>query len=393
MLYSTIVEKNDEGLMMIIDAATKFGQGCYMDAICKCNMKKNDIFKITECVRHYKAKLKMEHLALSEFAVSFPNQYATNNNECFDVANKLFNRIRSTISGSKNIYKKFCTTRKRNPQPSISVKRSVFTHSQLTSRYIDGVLDGMGMETFDQCVSVLYFELEDFFIELVNCLTLCREVIRDVDAIRSCPERCVPIYQQHYNEMVNNSKQIVRTFKENKIVPHVEMIERRNNARSFSSFVCENYHKINLGEFQNYVVASELEKGKTNGLTSTEVALFGADSIERVMRIRIVIEHFDELEPEGHKGKLKADCVASFMIWCGIGEGDNKVKSFVEDYFNATYRGAFLTVKFGAVNSAKNKQFLKKSSFDDQIFHQQIDALVAKYSGKGAQNTPKVANF
>lgn len=389
MQYSTIVEKNDEGLMQIIDAAEKFEENRYLEALYNCKLTQEDVIKTSTWVANQRTRLRNEHLALAKFALVFNQQYATDNNKCFDVAEKLFNRIRSTICGSKRVYKKFC---KRNRQQlQDQQKPSVFKRSELVRDVINGRL--FGFEAYDECALNLYKELEAFFQELILCLALCHGIITGEKEIRRTPARCMEIYRKCYAEMVANTRLLIGTAKAARDIPESIIDAQREPKQSLQDFVCAGFHKYDKGQFTSHVVYNEIKKGEENGLTEIEVALFGADSIERVMRIRIVIEHFDELEPEGHKGKLKADCVASFMIWCGIGEGDNKVKSFVEDYFNATYRGAFLTVKFGAVNSAKNKQFLKKSSFDDRIFHQQIDALVAKYSGKGAQNTPKVANF
>lgn len=51
MLYSTIVDKNEEGLQMVIDAAEKFEQGRYLNAILDCHLKKNEILMMTEFVR------------------------------------------------------------------------------------------------------------------------------------------------------------------------------------------------------------------------------------------------------------------------------------------------------------------------------------------------------
>ena len=67
MIYSTIVDKNEEGLQMIIEAAEKFEQGRYLNAILDCHLKKNEILMMTEFVREYKAKLSREHLALAKF--------------------------------------------------------------------------------------------------------------------------------------------------------------------------------------------------------------------------------------------------------------------------------------------------------------------------------------
>ena len=119
-----------------------------------------------------------------------------------------------------------------------------------------------------------------------------------------------------------------------------------------------------------------------------EKILFGANNEEKVNRARFVIQHFDELEEDAHKGKHKnkhsAYCVASFMLWCGVGNTlDDKVKMFVEEYFNKTYSGDYPAVKTNAVNSAKNILLrldrFKESPLDNNLFHAKIESLAAQF--------------
>ena len=81
---------------MIIDAAEKFHEGRYLNAIHECHLKKEDILGVTEYVKEYITKLNREYLALARFALSFNRKYATDNNKCFDTAEKLFGKIRTT---------------------------------------------------------------------------------------------------------------------------------------------------------------------------------------------------------------------------------------------------------------------------------------------------------
>ena len=48
MLYSTIVDKNEEGLTMVINAAEKFEEGRYLSAIYDCQLKKDEILGVYE---------------------------------------------------------------------------------------------------------------------------------------------------------------------------------------------------------------------------------------------------------------------------------------------------------------------------------------------------------
>lgn len=396
MLYSTIVDKNEQGLLMIIEAAEKFEQGKYLNAIYDCRLKKDEVLSVTEYVKEYKAKLSKENLALAKFALTFNSEYATENNKCFDVAETLFIKIRSTISGSKRIYKKFCrTVRKRTP--SFAPQRpSVFKRSELVNDYYSGQM--FGIETYDECVQRLYEQLEDFFYELVKSLAFCRTIIKEENSIRNTPERCMHIYHECYDKMVSNSRMMVRLFKESKILPHSEIEERGNKAGSLRDFICNNYHMCDPSQFQMHVVASELRKD--SNMTDEEKILFGADNTEMAEKARLVIQHFDELENNAHKGKHKdkhsAYCVASFMLWCGIGNTqDEKVKLFVEEYFNKTYRGEYPPVKTNAVNSAKNTLLHKstESNLDNELFHTKIDSLVKQYAQKDNIPLKNAANY
>lgn len=395
MLYSTIVDKNEEGLRMIIDAAEKFHEGRYLNAIHECHLKKEDILGVTEYVKEYITKLNREYLALARFARSFNSKYATENNKCFDTAEKLFGKIRSTVSASKRIYKKFCrTVRKRMPPAVASQRPSVFTRSELVNKYHSGQL--FGIDTYDECVARLYEQLEGFFLELVKCLALCRMIIREESSIRNAPERCMKIYRESYDEMLGNTRTIMRMFKESKMVPNSEFDDRRKKAGLLSDFICSNFHTLDLSQFQMHVLVSELMK--SDGMTNEEKILFGADNRAMAEKARLVVRHFDELEKDAHKGKHKgkhsAYCVASFMLWCGLGK-DGNVKFFVEEYFNRTYKGEYPPVKTNAVNSAKNVLQLKpgESNLDNGLFHAKIDALVEKYAPKDEVRLHSAANF
>ena len=385
MIYSTIVEKNEEGLNMIIKAAEDFEQGKYLEAINNLHYKKEEIMQITEFVKQYRALLSREHLALAKFALTFNREYATTNNTCFSTAEKLFGKIRSTISASKKVYKKFCRKNRRPLPPSATERPSVFKRSELVESYHSGNM--FGFETYDECVQKLYEQLEGFFKELVKSLALCHMIILEESNIRNTPERCMQIYRECYQAMLGNSRAIVRSLKKSTII-HMEseMENRRKKASSMTEFVCESFHKFNPGDFQIHVISFEFQK--EDGQSEVEKILFGANNEEKVNRARFVIQHFDELEEDAHKGKHKnkhsAYCVASFMFWCGVGNTlDDKVKMFVEEYFNKTYSGDYPAVKTNAVNSAKNILLrldrFKESPLDNNLFHAKIESLAAQF--------------
>ena len=77
-----------------------------------------------------------------------------------------------------------------------------------------------------------------------------------------------------------------------------------------------------------------------------------------IKKARCVIAHFDELEPEGQKGKLYGPTVTAFMLWTGVGLSDSKRKMFVEEYFNKEYKDRHFGYNFWkwAINRFKSQK-------------------------------------
>lgn len=153
-----------------------------------------------------------------------------------------------------------------------------------------------------------------------------------------------------------------------------------SNSKDTEDFYCLNFHNLDTNQFKQHVLYTELNDARKNGLTCVENSLWGND-YDKARQARLVVEHFDELEPEGQKGKLSGFAVAAFMTKFGIGCSDKKLKTFVEDYFNVIYKGKYKTIKTNTVDDAKNKIATEKSRFDVGAFNKKIDDLLNRYFG------------
>ena len=105
MRYSTIVDKDERGLIKIIEAAQKFEEDRFLEGIRQRCYTAEDIQVAIDRIREYQAKLNTEARALVYFSQTFLQQYATNNNSCFETAHLLFNRIRSTLKASRAVFR------------------------------------------------------------------------------------------------------------------------------------------------------------------------------------------------------------------------------------------------------------------------------------------------
>ena len=131
MKYATIVENNESGLNQIIRAAEKFEESRFLQGIQQRCYTAEDIQWATDRVREYQQKLNTEARALAYFSEHFLKQYATNNNQCFEMAQLLLNRIRSTLKATRKVFKEFCPIRRRQ-QPANAMPPSVYERSALS---------------------------------------------------------------------------------------------------------------------------------------------------------------------------------------------------------------------------------------------------------------------
>lgn len=142
---------------------------------------------------------------------------------------------------------------------------------------------------------------------------------------------------------------------------------------------------IKRSDVERMVLKEADEMGMLYGISAMEGYLFGKD-VERVMKVRYVIDHFDELleGSDANRKKLPSRCVAWFMGWCKI-SGEKTEKDFVK-YFMERYRqtGSHGVVTYKAVNAAKNDSLKSGSDKERKTFITRIGVMLAHRSNRTA---------
>lgn len=359
MLYNTIVEKDESGLNMLIAAVEQFSRERFLEGIRLKHYNLYDINQMVVWIREQQQKLNRESLALSRFAETFIQEYATDNNECFETARLFFNRIRSTIGMTKKVYKRMCP-KVRRQLPSGTENLSVFERSYLT--YAPCTPDVFGIDSFSDAVGELYHELETFFVMTVQTLALCHKMIRTEHAVRLDEERCLAIYKDSCDKAMSGLRDFTQMFCSSLPEAESELLERRSKAKKLADFALENYHRFNKTEFNAYLVLDTIRKGQHDGLTEMEACLWPNDH-DRALRVREVVARFDELKDvEGQKGKLCSSILVKFLKWCGV-EAEKEKKVYVE-YFGKEYCGAFKLLSWKSVSQERKN--LKDLGIDDE---------------------------
>ena len=374
MRYNTIVEKDEDNLNMIIDAVSKFSRERFLEGIKEKRYTLYDVNQMINWVCEYQQKLNRESAALSKFSETFIQEYATDNNQCFETVRKMFNRIRSSIRATRRVYQKTCP-RIRRQQPRGMERPSVYARSYFSREVCTP--DLFGIQSFDDAIGELYARLETFFVTIINTLALCHQMIRAEHAVRLDDERCLSIYNDCCAKVMGSVRDLAKFLTVSKEVNESDLLSRRLKARRLSDFACENYHRVNKSEFSKYLVLKLVQQGQDDGLTEVE-SLFWPNDHGKALEVRQAVERFDELQgAEGQKGKLDSGLVVEFLKWCGVDAA--KEKKLYEEYFCRNYRGRFQLLSWQSVSRERKNRKDARISNEELVrsFEKILNSLVA----------------
>ena len=359
MTYNTIVEYNENGLLMIIEAAEQFEEARFLESVRLKSVTLEEVRDMTVWVKQHKNLLEVESLHLAAFSEHFLSDYATDNNNCFETAQRLFNRIRSTVAASRKVFKKTCPI-VRGQQPRTAVQPSAIRRSVLSHGPVN--LDLFGLKSYDDCVRDLYEELKSFFRLVILNLALCHRILCDEKKIKNDAELCKHIYDKCLREVKSSAWEIKKSMADVQNLPASELAERKRNARSMGDFYRENYHKWNRGQFQIAVALEVLREGQNDGLTDIEVFLW-PDNHAKALQVREAIGMLDRMKDiEGNPGKWDSKIIVYLLKWSGV-EGE-KEKFLYEKYLIPEYKrrgGRFMPLGWNAISTERKKLLTTRS--------------------------------
>lgn len=362
MKYKTVVDKNEKSLLQIIQAAESFNAGGFLESLRRRNLSTYEIDQLIDEVREYQLKMNREVKALVKFSEHFLDNFATSNNRCYETAEQLFNRIRSTISAARKVLRKTCPRRMRR-QPEGKERPLFYLRSMLTVETHTG--DLFGIDSFELSVQTLYQEMTTFFVTVINTLALCHRMIVSESEIRQDANRCLDIYNDTCARLMDEVSQMSRWLESVKQLPDNALLQRKRQARSEKAFARENYHQYTPTELKQMLVIELLKQGRNDGLTEAE-ALLWPDDHQQALRVRQVIPLFDQLGAEGLKGKMDSGIVIEFLKWCRV---ESRHEKQLYQYFCQTYKehgGQLQTLGWSAVCQVRKDRRDQRISDEEQ---------------------------
>lgn len=364
MYYTANIYDPEKGLEQILMATSKFNAERFLYAMEYKNWDERTMERMGKEVAAYRTKLEEEYDRLVEFAKIFNKEFATMNNKCYSSALIILRKLRSGISETKRIFTKFCPrANKHEFRLTIAHKpASAYEYAYISAD--DYQLPLFQFEGYPSCVSGLFNEMQKFFLVLIRCVQLCKQVLNDEKKIRSDNKYCKYLFDEFKNKVLREIADIIMMIPRSS-----EGLSEEKNPAIASRCRYENdeawapvgFHNYSRTEVKQLIIKQVLDEEEGSDLTKMEKLLFGNDE-QKVHKYRHIIKHFDEMIPEDyHRKNLPAKYIQMFFQFVGI---PFKLESDAVDYFNEMYLSSsehrFTIVSYQAVNGYKKKVLADK---------------------------------
>ena len=334
MLFQTIVEHNQSGVEMVINELDKLTKLGFIEGIRCRHRDMYEVEQMTEQVKIFQHRINIEGKALTRFSERFIRQFATDNNKCFETAEVLFRKLRSTIAGITKIFKG-TTPIVRRQLPEGAEMPLVFKESALSKK--EYTPDMFGLESYPPQVQELYYAIETLFVSASSNLALCHLMMEKEAEVRKDIVQLRQIYKESCDELLGAVKAVsaIITFPDELPENELENLRQKIGSDMDEKFLIPGYHSYNREVMTQYVLIKTIKEARNDGLTDKETG-FWKKNHHKALMVRRVIENFDLVKDvEGQTGKLRSEVIVEFLKWCGVPESQEK-KLYVE-YFVPLY--------------------------------------------------------
>ena len=333
MIHWTDIEKSKEGILQILEVIKNYEKDGEVRFIAGVHARHFSEYKIQQLICIVRERLNMtrrELLRLSEIALTYNKLWATDNNNCFRDADKLFRKIRCTLKGTKIIYKRF-TPICRKSIPDNGFRPSVFVKSTLA--YAECGRDLYGLDSYPDSVSTLYAEMGAFFTNVIAVLVICHQELTKEANISNDAELCLKLLNEQCKSIVVDMKDVIGMLSKEKVEQN-ELLKKSKKTGSLKAFAQQGFHKYNIESVTRYATSRAVESGAEFGLDEIE-AMYFVNNPEKGRRAKEVMTCFDNFAEKGRGSKMDTTAIAEFVCWTGLG----MAKGF--KYFVSTYKGNY----------------------------------------------------
>ena len=371
MTYTEKIDDAEVGMSQILNAALKFNSDRFLYALQYKNWDERTIETMSEEVASSRLRLEKEYERLAAFAKTFNKEFATDKNDCFDTALVMLRKLRSGISQTKKIFKRFCPRARKNEIfHAIGQKpASAYEYARISADVYQ--LPLFSFEEFPACIGGLYHEMEKFFVILIKSIQLCKQVLKDEQDIKKDHKYCLylfGVFKQDMLKQIHDIIMIIQPDSHHLTEEGNPAIASRSRYADDAAWAPVGFHQYDKRDVKLLVIKQTFDEKAESDLTKTEILLFGNDQ-EKVHTYRRIIQHFDELIPESHRRKvLPAKLIQMFFQYVGIQPGHEKIAaSYFNDTYNASPNHKYATIGYTTINGYKREVLKDKDGYNQFV--------------------------
>lgn len=366
MRYDDKYEKTEDRLTEAIDYIDDLTKDRFIASLYVRQISPIDVqIRLAE-VRRCLSTVNGESLRLAKLELTYNKDFAVADNQRFTTAERLFNRLRSSMSIIRRELRKSCPIIRRRPiNPNI--RPSVFERSVLTKGCC--ARDLFDITTFDDNVQALYYEERALFANVILSLAIWYRVIKEERETKANPELCVQRLDEQCERILAELEGVIDNMKE---IPECE-IQKQIDQMGKNAYAQKNFHERPIEEVREYAIYHAQQIARDNQL-STDMAL-SFRNLNRAADALVVIAHFDELRPSKRK-MMEALKIRLFCNWCDGGEVDNPKQKYYKTlvkYYNGKQEQF---PQWHAITTCKGRCDMDK---EQKKFNEEIDELLKKY--------------
>lgn len=333
MIHWTDIEHSKEGILQILEVIKNYEKEGDVRFLAGIQSRHFSEYKVQQLICIVRERLNMtrrELFRLSEIALTYNKLWATDDNNCFRDADKLFRRIRSTLKGTKILYKRF-TPICRKAVPDKHFRPSVFVKSTLA--HAECGRDLYGLDSYPESVTTLYAEMGAYFTNVIAVLVICHQELTKEAMISNNAELCLQLLNEQCKTIVDDMKDVIGMLSKEKAEQN-ELLKKSKKTGSLKAFAQEGFHKYDIESITRYATSRAVENGATFGLDDIE-ALYFVNDPEKGRKAKEVMTSFDLYAEKGRGSKMDTTAIAEFVCWTGLGIARGY------SYFQATYKGKY----------------------------------------------------
>lgn len=394
-----IGSNTEEEMMLICQFIENFSVERLMTAIDESHFDEDDVVSMKCDINIQNAKLEKQKISLQKLSRTFNKEFATYNNKDFTTADITARRMKSGSKGIKDIFKRF-TPRINSRLPEGAPEPQAIVYSAISKKEYQ--LNLFGLEEYPKCVKDLLLSMIEFFNNINNCIGICQKVIEEEKKISNDKKRCLELLknacekailsQRHIIEALRDDPALRKSMQENKSLnddTENKIFFNQKKHKTQEDFAQHGFHKFNPGEINKLVLHNAINEADSNAATSIEQVLFPKVSHDKILDIRYIIQHFDELlkDVKCKRGFIPSYNMVLFMEWC---EASSNLNMFC-NYFSKSYskNGNYQVPKAAALCSARSKlNKEKKSKSEVSKLNTQINYLLNERNKTVKLNIP-----